>query len=99
MVLVNAMYFKGLWQTPFRREATKPGEFLLSNGVIKMAKFMQTRRYYKTGVDSYTGSKVIVVPFEVLNFIISVAALQRKPFNYFNQYYSIALVVFKCSCL
>lgn len=65
MVLVNAMYFKGLWEVPFRRQATLPGEFLLGSGKITQAQFMQTRRYFKTGLDPDNAAKVIVVPFEV----------------------------------
>lgn len=68
MVLANAMYFKGLWEVPFRREATRPGEFLLAGGQIKQAQFMQSRRYLKTGLDSNTAAKVVVVPFEVIFF-------------------------------
>lgn len=64
MVLVNAVYFKGLWQIPFRPEITLPRPFEVARGVTKTAAFMRTRRYFRTGVDSYTGAKVIILPFE-----------------------------------
>lgn len=64
MVLVNAIYFKGLWEVPFRVESTVPREFQLSSGQIKTAQFMRTRRMFKTGMDTTTNAKVIVLPFE-----------------------------------
>ncbi|KAJ8709126.1 hypothetical protein PYW07_008952 [Mythimna separata] len=64
MVLVNAIYFKGLWEVPFRPEATKPKEFRLSNGQVKTAQFMRMRKLFKTGVDKTTNAKVIILPFE-----------------------------------
>lgn len=64
MVLVNAIYFKGLWEMPFRVESTVPREFQLSSGQIKTAQFMRTRRMFKTGMDPTTNAKVIVLPFE-----------------------------------
>lgn len=68
MVLVNAIYFKGLWEVPFRVESTVPREFQLSSGQIKTAQFMRTRRMFKTGMDPTTNAKVIVLPFEVSCF-------------------------------
>jgi serine protease inhibitor len=32
LILTNAIYFKGLWQNPFKPEYTKPGKFTLKNG-------------------------------------------------------------------
>ncbi|XP_075984584.1 antichymotrypsin-2-like [Anticarsia gemmatalis] len=63
-VLVNAVYFKGLWEIPFRVEATLPREFHLSNGQTKTIPFMRIRRLIRTGVDPATGAKVLVLPFE-----------------------------------
>lgn len=64
MVLVNAIYFKGLWEVPFRSELTHPKEFELSNGQRKTAQFMRIRKLFKTGMDKTTSAKVIVLPFE-----------------------------------
>ncbi|KAJ8711694.1 hypothetical protein PYW08_008648 [Mythimna loreyi] len=64
MVLVNAIYFKGLWEVPFRPETTKPKDFHLSNGQVKTAQFMRMRKLFKTGVDKTTNAKVILLPFE-----------------------------------
>lgn len=64
MVLVNAVYFKGLWQIPFRPQATLSRPFEVSRGVTKSVDFMRTRRYFRTGVDSFTNAKVIILPFE-----------------------------------
>lgn len=65
MVLVNAIYFKGLWEVPFRLEATRSSEFHLSNGGTKVAQFMRLRHVIKTGVDLATKAKVVILPFEV----------------------------------
>ncbi len=32
LILTNAIYFKGLWQKPFKSELTNPGKFTLQNG-------------------------------------------------------------------
>lgn len=65
MVLVNAIYFKGLWEVPFRSELTHPKEFQLSNGETKTAQFMRMRKLFKTGMDKTTSAKVVLLPFEV----------------------------------
>uniref|UniRef100_A0A2A4JZY5 Serpin domain-containing protein n=1 Tax=Heliothis virescens TaxID=7102 RepID=A0A2A4JZY5_HELVI len=64
MVLVNAIYFKGLWEVPFRVESTTPREFQLGNGQRKMAQFMRMRKMFKTGMDPSNNAKVILLPFE-----------------------------------
>lgn len=64
LVLVNVVYFKGLWQIPFRTESTVPQPFLLKGGIEKTARFMRTRRYFRTGLDPITNAKVISLPFE-----------------------------------
>lgn len=76
MVLVNVVYFKGLWQIPFRPQSTLSRPFEVKRGVTKPAAFMRTRRYFRTGVNSYTGAQVIILPFEVrfCSFIFSTNA-------------------------
>ncbi|CAB3233597.1 unnamed protein product [Arctia plantaginis] len=64
MVLVNAIYFKGLWEVPFRVEATRLSEFHLSNGATKVTDFMRMRHSLKTGVDQTAKAKVVILPFE-----------------------------------
>ena len=40
LVLVNAIYFKGSWTTPFLREATREGQFHLADGGTKPVSLM-----------------------------------------------------------
>ncbi len=40
MVLVNAIYFKAAWQSPFEKSATENGEFRLGSGETVTTKFM-----------------------------------------------------------
>ncbi|CAH0596282.1 unnamed protein product [Chrysodeixis includens] len=64
MVLVNAVYFKGLWEIPFRPESTIGRNFHLSNGQIKTAQFMRMRKLFRSGRDPATNAKIVVLPFE-----------------------------------
>lgn len=64
MVMVNAVYFKGLWEIPFREQATQKRNFTLNGGEKKVASFMQTRRYFKAGTHKPAMAKVVVLPFE-----------------------------------
>lgn len=64
MVLVNAIYFKGIWEVPFRVESTVSKDFHLRNGHVKPAQFMRMRRGLKAGVDPATNAKVVILPFE-----------------------------------
>ncbi|CAK1593806.1 unnamed protein product [Parnassius mnemosyne] len=63
-VLVNAIYFKGIWETKFRTELTKPKTFNLSNGSKKVVPFMHARRMFRTDIDSDIHSQVLLIPFE-----------------------------------
>lgn len=40
MLLVNAIYFKGLWANAFERRLTEPGEFHLRTGAVQEAQLM-----------------------------------------------------------
>lgn len=47
LVLTNAIYFKGSWVDPFRKEATQPGPFHLSGSQTVQAPFMHRRGAYR----------------------------------------------------
>jgi serine protease inhibitor len=50
MALVNAIYFRGLWSSPFKVENTRPAEFYLSDGTTVMRQRMSrklTCRYHE----------------------------------------------------
>ncbi|XP_038207114.1 serine protease inhibitor 3/4-like [Zerene cesonia] len=64
LVLVNVVYFKGLWETKFKPEATMPREFHLSNGQSVIVPFMRLQTSFKFGEDAKTNSIVCILPFE-----------------------------------
>ncbi|KAL0819137.1 hypothetical protein ABMA28_008396 [Loxostege sticticalis] len=64
LALVNAVYFKGIWQVKFRPDSTMPKDFYMYNGGKKTANFMRMRRYFKTDFDPSIGSQVLILPFE-----------------------------------
>lgn len=65
MVLVNAVYFKGLWQVKFKPESTSLRDFYGGNRSPKVIPFMRMRRSFKVGVDRRNNAQVIILPFEV----------------------------------
>ncbi|XP_023948770.2 leukocyte elastase inhibitor [Bicyclus anynana] len=64
IVIANAVYFKGLWETKFRKEATKNLIFNLSTGETKSVPFMRMRHAFKFGIEQDTRARVVVLPFE-----------------------------------
>lgn len=47
MVLVNAVYFKGLWESPFDKQYTQPGEFtLVDNSKIHVPLMMKKESFH-----------------------------------------------------
>jgi serpin B len=47
LVLINAIYFKGLWRIEFHERFTEEREFLNSQKEKKMIKFMHSNEFYK----------------------------------------------------
>lgn len=47
MFLINAVYFKGMWSHPFRKEATTDRDFHLPNGTTVKAPMMQQTRSFQ----------------------------------------------------
>ncbi|CAG4960081.1 unnamed protein product [Colias eurytheme] len=64
LVLVNVVYFRGLWETKFKPEATMPREFHLKNGQSVTVPFMRLQTSFKFGEDPNTNSVVCIMPFE-----------------------------------
>lgn len=44
--LVNAIYFKGEWESPFKKDKTTPMDFTCQNGNIKKLDFMNQRNFF-----------------------------------------------------
>ena len=61
LVLVNAIYFKGTWSTPFKAEATKDAPFRLSSGKTVQAPLMFQKKHFKYGAND--GLQVLEMPY------------------------------------
>ncbi|XP_063617452.1 serine protease inhibitor 42Dd-like [Cydia splendana] len=64
LVLANAIYFKGIWETMFKPSETSLQDFNLSNGSKKSVPFMTLRSGFRAGLDKANQAMVIVLPFE-----------------------------------
>lgn len=64
MVLVNAIYFKGLWQNKFRTELTQKADFWTTPTESKKVDMMQTKANFKYGVIQELNCTAIELPYE-----------------------------------
>jgi serpin B len=63
-VLVNCIYFKGLWLTPFNKNLTKSGEFQLADGTTKTVDFMFAKGEFKLAfLDEFVDAAIIELPY------------------------------------
>ena len=47
LVLVNAVYFNGLWKSPFNKDASRKGDFHLRSGKTQEVTFMHREAHYR----------------------------------------------------
>jgi serpin B len=66
MVLVNAVYFKGLWDTPFQESATRPDNFHVNAKRMVRVPFMNRQGSFKYGENEL--AKVLVIPYRGYQF-------------------------------
>lgn len=62
LIALNAVYFKGLWSTPFKPEQTKVEEFTLQDGTKELVPMMR-----RTGEFSYmerSGAQIVRLPYQ-----------------------------------
>jgi len=62
LIALNAVYFKGLWITPFKAEQTKVEEFTLQSGTKELVPMMR-----RTGEFSYMergGAQIVRLPYQ-----------------------------------
>jgi serpin B len=61
LVLANAIYFKGLWQSPFEESETKPATFHLNaHATISVPMMSQTHRF---GIGTVAGGHLLELPY------------------------------------
>lgn len=61
LVLVNALYFRAGWRTPFEKEATKDGAFHVSKEVTRQVPFMQAEESF--GYKKFGNFEAIALPY------------------------------------
>jgi serpin B len=62
LILVNAIYFKGAWTSPFKAEATRPDRFFLADGSNLTASFMH-QRVHALYAELPNSSKILSLPY------------------------------------
>jgi len=68
MVLVNALYFKGLWSSQFDAEDTREGDFTLANGDTVETDFMSQVANFNVG--QYKGHSFVALPYSGDNLVM-----------------------------
>ncbi|KAJ4444247.1 hypothetical protein ANN_06038 [Periplaneta americana] len=68
MLLANAIYFKGIWATPFKMEDTEDGIFHPSPSETIMVPTMHHLSYMKAAEDPYLSCKWVELPFDGKQF-------------------------------
>lgn len=61
LVLLNALYFKGVWKEPFEESATQTGNFTSSENEIQQVYFMKQSTYYKYAVQE--NATIVELPY------------------------------------
>ena len=64
MVLINAIYFKGVWRDKFDRKETFKEGFFLNDKDFVMVDFMTIKKYFKYGDLSDYDATAIELPYE-----------------------------------
>jgi serpin B len=71
LVLANAIYFKGMWATPFDKKLTQERDFNLASGIVKQTPMMQQSQKFEYEEDKdfqavrlpYSGKRLQMVLF------------------------------------
>lgn len=65
LLLLNAVYFKGLWTHPFNANLTKNGPFYLDSKTIVEVPLMTTFENFEISTIESLKAKIISLPYEV----------------------------------
>lgn len=66
-VLVNAIYFKGMWKNKFNPELTTDMTFYVNGKTAKQVPTMYKESSYKYGVVPQMDAKFIELPYQVIS--------------------------------
>jgi serpin B len=72
MVLVNAIYFKGVWVNPFDEKDTKKSKFFLNDQDTVDTDFMFTDEFFQYGKIRSLGASVLELPYEDTDFSLMI---------------------------
>jgi serine protease inhibitor len=73
MILMNAIYFKGTWNTPFEKSQTEPRNFKQGNGQNKQAQMMRHYGKYRYLRDTEQQYQAVMLPYgqdKTVNMIV-----------------------------
>lgn len=83
LVLVNALYFKGAWASPFQLESTRPGSFRTPEGTVEVPLMRQQGRFRH---QSTAEKDVIELPYQDNEFsMVLVVPREGTPSNFLRQ--------------
>uniref|UniRef100_A0A8C3QYH9 Leukocyte elastase inhibitor n=1 Tax=Cyanoderma ruficeps TaxID=181631 RepID=A0A8C3QYH9_9PASS len=64
LVLVNAIYFKGNWEKPFRKQSTREREFHINKKETRPVQMMFKEAYFKMAYIGALQTKILELPYE-----------------------------------
>ena len=67
LVLINAIYFKAIWLSPFQKSKTKPGEFEITSSKTVTVDMMERSGHYKSLSSAELSAKIIEIPYQDRN--------------------------------
>jgi len=65
LLLLNAIYFKGYWTTPFNKDLTKRGTFYLNSKTAVDVPLMTVYSYFKLSTIESLNARLISLPYQV----------------------------------
>ncbi|CAN7942070.1 unnamed protein product, partial [Ixodes hexagonus] len=68
VVALDAVYFKGLWESQFNAELTSREEFHGADGVVKMVDMMSRRGKFRMGHSAELGVTALEIPYRGTGF-------------------------------
>ncbi|XP_046680759.1 serine protease inhibitor 88Ea-like [Homalodisca vitripennis] len=64
LLLVNAVYFKGLWKSRFNKDKTSPEDFYMADGSKRQSEMMNKRSSFRAVFSSSYGIHGLELPYE-----------------------------------
>ncbi|KAE8597803.1 hypothetical protein XENTR_v10016604 [Xenopus tropicalis] len=65
LVLVNAIYFKGIWSNPFQEVHTKDAPFYVSKDVVKSVPMMYQSQKFNLGAIKELNAQILELPYQL----------------------------------